>query len=57
MKQQSNAAVFAQIRKLSQTMKGITIITAKQLKNDRPANYQDPAFKGPITLDYIGMLK
>lgn len=52
-----NQQSLERIRKLTRTMKGITIITAKQLKNDRPANYQAPAFKGPITLDYIGMLK
>lgn len=45
-----------QIRKLSKTMKGIKIITAKQLKSDRLPNYQAPQFEGPIVVDYVNLV-
>lgn len=44
------------IRKLSKTMRGITIITATQPKSDRIPNYNVPQFKGPVVVDYLNLL-
>ena len=51
-----NQRTLDMMRKLSKTMRGITIITAKQLKNDRMPNYQAPQFKGPVVVDYLNLL-
>lgn len=44
------------MRKLSKTMRGIAIITAAQLKNDRMPNYNVPQYKGPVVVDYLNLL-
>lgn len=52
MKQESMELV----KKLSKTMRGITIITATQLSRQRTATVTAPPYKGPVVMDYMNLL-
>lgn len=51
-----NQQTLDTIRKLSKTMRGITIITATQLSRQRTATVTVPVYKGPIVMDYMNLL-
>lgn len=48
--------VYEQVRKLSKTMRGITIITAAQPSRPYTPTVTAPQYKGPVIVDYVNLL-